>query len=191
MIVDTTVDLTLFSEHMRTPVGTLVVLSDDHDRVRAVDWTDYAERMQRLLRLHYGWDGQPLPSPPSRSTACIALEAYFAGDRLALDGVATATGGTVFQQTVWRALRDIPWGETRSYAQLAAAIGHPRAVRAVGMANGANPIGIIVPCHRVIGASGSLTGYGGGLERKRWLLEFEGAITPALRETPAADDSLA
>lgn len=188
MISETTVDIILFTEQLRTPVGTLTVLTDDQDRVRAVDWIDYAERMQQLLRRHYDWDGEALETRPARSRARTALEAYFDGQLHAIDDVPTATGGTTFQQTVWRALRDIPSGQTRSYGQLAAAIDQPRAVRAVGLANGSNPIGIIVPCHRVIGANGSLTGYGGGLQRKRWLLEFEGAITPALRESPTADD---
>ncbi len=191
MITDTAVDVILFTEQLRTPLGTLVVLTDENDRVRAVDWTDYHDRMLRLLRLHFDWrDGTPEPRA-SRSAAHLALDAYFAGDIRALETVPTATAGTAFQRTVWRALRDIPAGETRSYGQLAAAIGQPRAVRAVGLANGANPVGIIVPCHRVVGANGSLTGYGGGLERKRWLLEFEGAVTPALREHPATDDSSA
>ena len=85
------------------------------------------------------------------------------------------TGGTAFQKAVWAALRAIPAGETRSYSQLAAAIGSPKAVRAAGLANGQNPIAVVVPCHRVIGANGTLTGYAGGLERKRWLLAHEGA----------------
>ena len=103
-----------------------------------------------------------------------AVEAYFAGDVRALDGVAVKTGGTAFQRTVWAALRAIPPGETRSYGQLAAAIGSPKAVRAAGLANGQNPVAVIVPCHRVIGSNGTLTGYAGGLERKRWLLKHEG-----------------
>jgi methylated-DNA-[protein]-cysteine S-methyltransferase len=101
------------------------------------------------------------------------LERYFAGELAALDELACAGAGTPFQQAVWRALRDIPAGQTRSYGQVAAAIGAPRAVRAVGAANGRNPIAIVVPCHRVIGADGTLTGYGGGLPRKRWLLAHE------------------
>ena len=104
-----------------------------------------------------------------------AVEAYFAGDVHALDGLTVTTGGTDFQRSVWKALRAIPAGETRTYGQLAAAIGSPKAVRAVGLANGRNPVGLIVPCHRVIGANGTLTGYAGGLERKRWLLQHEGA----------------
>ena len=104
-----------------------------------------------------------------------ALQAWFAGDLRAFDGLSITTGGTEFQRRVWAALRDIPAGETRSYGQLAAAIGQPTAVRAVGLANGANPVGIVTPCHRVIGAGGALTGYAGGVERKRWLLEHERA----------------
>jgi methylated-DNA-[protein]-cysteine S-methyltransferase len=186
MIALTTVTPTLFAEQLDTPIGTLVVLTDALDRVRVVDWTDFEPRMHRLLRLRYGWDGMAPDARPAPSRARAALEAYFGGDLHALASVETAAGGTAFQQTVWGALRGIPAGQTRSYAELAAVIGRPSAVRAVGLANGANPIGIIVPCHRVIGASGSLTGYGGGLERKRWLLEFEGALTPTLRDAPAA-----
>jgi methylated-DNA-[protein]-cysteine S-methyltransferase len=101
--------------------------------------------------------------------------AYFDGDVRALDALPVKTQGTAFQSEVWAALRAIPVGQTRSYGQLAAAIGRPSAVRAVGLANGSNPVGVIVPCHRVIGANGTLTGYAGGLERKRWLLAHEAA----------------
>jgi methylated-DNA-[protein]-cysteine S-methyltransferase len=100
------------------------------------------------------------------------LDQYFAGQRTRFD-VPLRLNGTPFQRTVWAALRGIPYGETISYGQLADRIGKPSASRAVGLANGKNPIGIIVPCHRVVGANGSLTGYGGGLERKRHLLDFE------------------
>lgn len=102
-----------------------------------------------------------------------AIAAYFSGDLHAIDEISVATAGTAFQRTVWRALRDIPCGTTISYGELARRIGKPDAVRAVGTANGANPIGVVVPCHRVIGANGTLTGYGGGLHRKRWLLDHE------------------
>lgn len=101
------------------------------------------------------------------------LSAYFAGTLHHFD-VPLAAQGTPFQKHVWRALCDIPYGETISYGELARRIGNPKASRAVGLANGRNPISIIVPCHRVIGANGSLTGYGGGLPRKRWLLQHEG-----------------
>lgn len=100
------------------------------------------------------------------------LEAYFSGD-LKEFTLELHLNGTPFQRTVWDQLREIPYGETRSYGELAAALGNPSASRAVGLANGKNPIGIIVPCHRVVGANGSLTGYGGGLDRKRRLLDFE------------------
>jgi methylated-DNA-[protein]-cysteine S-methyltransferase len=104
-----------------------------------------------------------------------ALEAYFDGELSALDGLPVVMQGTEFQRAVWRTLRTIPCGRTMSYGELARRIGRPRAVRAVGLANGANPIGIVVPCHRVIGADGTLTGYGGGVDRKRWLLDHESA----------------
>jgi methylated-DNA-[protein]-cysteine S-methyltransferase len=107
--------------------------------------------------------------------AAAALQRYVAGDLHALDSIEVDTGGTPFQQSVWRALRRIPAGTTWSYARLASEIGRPSAVRAVAAANGANPVSIVVPCHRVIGSDGRLTGYGGGLARKRWLLVHEGA----------------
>ncbi len=109
--------------------------------------------------------------------AATQLAAYFAGELQAFD-LPLAAGGTAFQQRVWAALKEIPFGQTWSYGQLALHIGAPGASRAVGLANGRNPLSIVVPCHRVIGANGSLTGYGGGLERKRWLLAHEQARTP-------------
>jgi O-6-methylguanine DNA methyltransferase len=105
--------------------------------------------------------------------------------------VAVATGGTAFQKSVWAALRQIPVGETLGYGALAARLGKPGAARAVGLANGLNPIGIVVPCHRVIGASGTLTGYAGGVERKAWLLAHEGARAPVLPGTPSSGPSQA
>jgi methylated-DNA-[protein]-cysteine S-methyltransferase len=117
-------------------------------------------------------------SPGEMAEVRAQLEAYFAGE-LTTFTVDLAPHGTPFQQRVWSELRRIPYGETMSYRELAQRIGDPRAVRAVAGANARNPIAIIVPCHRVIGADGSLTGFGGGLERKRWLLEHEGAGAPA------------
>jgi methylated-DNA-[protein]-cysteine S-methyltransferase len=105
------------------------------------------------------------------------LEAYFAGDLTDFD-LPIEMHGTEFQRRVWAALREIPYGETISYGELARWVGNPKASRAVGLANGRNPVAIVVPCHRVIGADGSLTGYGGGLERKVWLLEHEGSWAP-------------
>ena len=165
---------TFFVEHLPTETGPLLLVTDGQNRVRALDWQDHEVRMQRLLKRHYGAAGVELKPRPSGSRARAALERYFAGKVSAIDDVDVATGGTEFQRDVWRALRAIPAGTTLSYGALARKIGRPAAVRAVGLANGANPIGIIVPCHRVIGADRSLTGYGGGIARKRWLLLHEG-----------------
>jgi methylated-DNA-[protein]-cysteine S-methyltransferase len=161
-------------DRMRTPLGQALLVTDENHRLRALDWEDHAPRMQRQLRLHYGSNISLGPGRVPCGTRA-ALEAYFAGDLEQLDGIECHTGGTSFQRAVWAALRAIPPGRTMSYGALAATLGIPRAVRAVGRANGANPISIVVPCHRVIGADGSLSGYGGGLERKRWLLAHEGA----------------
>jgi len=157
---------------LETPIGRMLVASD-REAVRALDWEDYEPRMLRLLRLHYG----AVDLVPGALTEALArpLRAYFAGDLAAIEGIPVRTGGTVFQRSVWAGLRAIPVGQAWSYAALAAFVGRPRAVRAVGAANGANPVGVIVPCHRVIGADRSLTGYGGGIERKGWLLRHEGA----------------
>jgi methylated-DNA-[protein]-cysteine S-methyltransferase len=173
--------LALTLDRLETPVGELLVVADSEGRLRAIDWSDYEDRMRRLLRLHYGAAGYRLEL--GRAGATAALAAYFAGALAAIDGLAVATGGTPFQRRVWAALREIPCGETISYAVLARRIGHPAAIRAVGLANGANPVSVVVPCHRVIGAGGALTGYGGGLARKSWLLAHEGA---AFRSTAAA-----
>ena len=169
-----------FVEHIPTPIGTMVLLTDSAERVRALDWDDHLPRMVRLLQRQYSSSDIALDRYAERrrpSAARKALEAYLDGNITALDDVGVETGGTPFQRTVWAALRRIPAGQTTSYGALASMIDRPRAMRAVGLANGSNPIGIIVPCHRVIGASGALTGYGGGLARKQWLLEHEGAIS--------------
>jgi methylated-DNA-[protein]-cysteine S-methyltransferase len=158
-----------------TPVGPMLIAVDGQDRLRVLDWESHAERMQRLMDRYYGAGAVALAETDERHPVRERLEAYVAGDIAAIDDIATETTGTPFQREVWRALREIPAGRTWSYAQLAAHIGRPAAVRAVGLANGANPIGVVVPCHRVIGANGTLTGYGGGIERKRWLLRHEGA----------------
>ncbi len=140
----------------------------------AVDFGAPEDRLWRLLRRRFG------PIDPVAATdplgAVDRLRAYLAGDLEALAGLPVDSGGTPFQRLVWAALRRIPAGAAWSYKALAEHLGRPAAIRAVGLANGANPIGIVVPCHRVIGADGSLTGYGGGLPRKRWLLEHEGAL---------------
>lgn len=162
-------------DRMSTPIGELLIAVDGEARLRILDFGDYDERLHRLLRRRYGPDGVRLSDGRAPASIRQPIEAYFAGDLTALDAIPVKTAGTPFQLAVWAALRTIPAGETLSYGGLAARIGRPSAVRAVGLANGANPIGVVVPCHRVIGADASLTGYGGGLERKRWLLSHEGA----------------
>ena len=164
----------LWIDRITTPVGELVLVADEAGALRAVDWSDYTDRTERLLRLHYG---PHLAIEPKRDPhrLATALGAYFAGELTIIDKLPVATSGTAFQRAVWAELRNIPCGTTISYGALATRLGKPAAVRAVGLANGANPIGIVVPCHRVIGANGALIGYGGGLTRKRWLLQHEGA----------------
>ena len=165
----------LLLDRVDSPLGEMLLVFDGEGRLRALDWEDHEPRLRRLLRLHYG-TGLELETRRGPAEIIRRLKSYFAGDLSALDGIECRSGGTHFQRSVWAALRTIPAGRTLSYGALAAQLGQPRAVRAVGLANGANPIGIVVPCHRVIGADGSLTGYGGGLERKRWLLRHEGAV---------------
>lgn len=161
-------------EDFDSPVGRILLVTDREGGVRALDYADYEERLQRLLRRHWG-DGVEL-QPWAQSTAARRkVEAYFAGDPGAVDDLRVETAGTPFQREVWETLREIPRGVTWTYGQLAERIGRPRAVRAVGLANSQNPVAIIVPCHRVVGANSSLTGYAGGLERKSWLLRHEGA----------------
>jgi len=165
-------ELPLFRTALGTPLGPATLVFDQTGTLRAFDWVTHEDRLQRLLRRHYGV--RPLTPATAPEALSVAFEQYFSGQIDALTGVAWATAGTSFQQKVWRALCEIPPGRTESYGELAARIGHPRAVRAVGLANGSNPVGLVVPCHRVIGANGRLTGYGGGLERKLWLLRHEG-----------------
>jgi len=163
---------TLTLDHVATPAGEVLLVTDAEGAVRALDFADYEERMLRLLRRHWG----PIMLARGDAPPMVrdAVRGYFAGDVTALDGLTVRTNGTAFQRAVWAGLRTIPAGQTRTYGQLAAAIGSPRAVRAAGLANGQNPVAVIVPCHRVIGANGALTGYAGGIERKRWLLTHEG-----------------
>jgi methylated-DNA-[protein]-cysteine S-methyltransferase len=163
----------LFSEAFDTPTGRMHIITDEEHRLRATDWENKGDRMLQWLRAHYGENGFRLEERHTSSEPRVALEAYFEGEVAAIEAVRTLARGTEFQLLVWSALRAIPAGSTLSYGALAVKIGRPAAVRAVGAANGANPIPVVVPCHRVIGADSSLTGFGGGLERKRWLLTHE------------------
>ncbi len=171
--------LALQVERVRTVLGEMLVVTDEQAALRAVDWLDFEARMHRLLQLHYGTGNYRLVESHAQTAARHGLERYFAGQLDAIDEIAVETGGTPFQRKIWSALRRIPTGTTTSYGLLAASVDRPKAIRAAGAANGANPIGIVIPCHRVIGADSALTGYGGGLERKRWLLRHEGVLLPA------------
>ena len=160
-------------ERMPSPIGELYLVTRGA-ALCVLDFSDYESRMRQLLERRFG----PVELTEGVVPAAVrkTVEDYFEGDTGGIDAIATETRGTPFQERVWRALRDIPSGTTTSYGELARRIGEPTASRAVGLANGSNPVAIVIPCHRVIGADGSLTGYGGGLERKQWLLEHEGAL---------------
>jgi methylated-DNA-[protein]-cysteine S-methyltransferase len=148
------------------------VLVVDGDALCACDFADTEGRMRELLVRRYGaLSLDPTSDPHGFSSQ---LRAYFQGDQHSLEDIPVTLGGTPFQQLVWSALRRIPVGTTLTYAQLAAELGQPTAYRGVGAANARNPAGIVVPCHRLLGSDGSLTGYSGGTWRKRWLLEHEG-----------------
>lgn len=148
---------------IESPVGTLTLVATG----KALSGLFMVDQRHRPPDERFGE-----PDPGLFGAAIDQLEAYFAGERATFD-LPLAAVGTAFQRAVWDALRQIPYGETASYGEIARRVGRPGASRAVGLANGANPISIVVPCHRVVGADGSLTGYGGGLERKRFLLDLE------------------
>jgi methylated-DNA-[protein]-cysteine S-methyltransferase len=154
---------TLFYTSLDSPIGELLLLGDGH----ALHGL-YMQEGRRPVTIAPQWQRSAAPFTGVRAQ----LRAYFAGERLTFD-TPLALDGTQFECRVWRALQEIPYGETVSYGEIATRIGQPSAARAVGLANGRNPIAVIVPCHRVIGANGTLTGYGGGLQRKRLLLELE------------------
>ncbi len=151
-----------------SPIGVLT-LTSENGSLSGIQM--HEQRHHKEVPAGYCRDDQGL------AYAVEQLNAYFAGTLQNFD-LPTVTHGTEFQRRVWAALCEIPYGETISYGELARWVGNPKASRAVGLANGRNPLAIVVPCHRVIGADGSLTGYGGGLERKVWLLEHEGAHRP-------------
>ena len=164
-------DVAFILERMPTPLGEAVLVSDPEGALRLFYWEDPTQRWKAALRQRYG--DVTLAEKKNAFGHGKTLTAYFDGDIAAVDSMRVVFAGTPFQIKVWNALRGIAGGTTTSYAALAKKIGKPDAVRAVGLANGQNPISLIVPCHRVVGSNGSLTGYGGGLERKRWLLDHE------------------
>lgn len=169
-------DLTLTIETLATPTGEMIIAADEAGAMRLLEWTTHHDRMLALLARQYPGVAVEVREGVVPAAMRQAVEAYHEGNLAAFDGIETATGGTAFQKEVWAGLRTIPPGQTLSYQGLANRIGRPKAMRAVGAANGANPLAIIVPCHRVIGADGSLTGYGGGMARKEWLLRHEGVL---------------
>jgi methylated-DNA-[protein]-cysteine S-methyltransferase len=163
-------------DRLATPIGELIVIADGAGALRTIDWTDHEARMKLLLDRYYGKGRYTLTPKRDPGGLTSAMRRYFKGEIGVLQDLAVATSGTPFQTSVWQQLRRIKDGTTISYADLARRIGKPKAVRAAGLANGQNPISIVVPCHRVIGSNGSLTGYGGGLHRKHWLLAHEGVM---------------
>jgi methylated-DNA-[protein]-cysteine S-methyltransferase len=175
--------MSLLLDRLPSPIGAIALVCDG-DVLRALGFAEDEGRMRRWLGRHYGEDRLA----PGRVPAAIRhrIEEYFQGRLESLDLVPVETAGTPFQKLVWSALRGIRAGTTVTYGQLAARIGNPRSARAVGMASGSNPVPIVVPCHRVIGANGTLTGYGGGLDRKRWLLAHERALLVRAELFPAS-----
>jgi methylated-DNA-[protein]-cysteine S-methyltransferase len=158
-------------DRITSPLGTITLVADEVS-LCALDFADYEARMMGLL--HKRYPSLELVTTINPQGFSSKVRAYLAGDYGSLDNIAINAGGTDFQQLVWEGLRTIPVGTTATYGELAAKLGKPTAARAVGMANSLNPVAIVVPCHRVIGAKAKLTGYAGGLERKRWLLQHEG-----------------
>lgn len=161
----------LITDSMPTPIGEAVIVCDPSGALLVFDWDDQRHRWEDAMRRRYG--AAKLAMKKGAFGHAKTFADYFDGDVFAIDKIKVAPEGTPFQLKVWNALRGIEGGTTTSYAALAKRIGKPKAIRAAGLANGQNPISLVVPCHRVIGSNGSLTGYGGGLPRKRWLLEHE------------------
>lgn len=158
-----------YLDHIETPIGRFALVVDEDAHLVEAGFTDQHTRMEKMLQTPC----HALVPRDDPSGLSSKLRAYFAGDLRALDDIMVRYSGTSFQEEVWKTLRNIPCGDTWSYGMLARTIGRPKAVRAVGTANGANPVAVVVPCHRVVGSDGKLTGYAGGLHRKEWLLAHE------------------
>lgn len=165
----------LLLDQFETPVGLLSLVSDGRALI-ALELGEVDHRLHPMLAKRFKGETVELVDVDDPQGFSSALRAYFDGRFDAIDCLPANGGGTDFQRRVWAALREIPRGTTESYGKLARKIGTPNGMRAVGLANGANPISIVVPCHRVIGADGSMTGFGGGIERKKWLLTHEQAM---------------
>lgn len=156
--------------HLDSPLGE-IILAFSEGALCALKFDESLSQVRAQLARSY--PGASFETVGGTGQVVDKLRAYFCGALQALETIPVAPKGTSFQQQVWTALRTIPIGQTRSYRQIASAIGRPSAVRAVGAANGQNPIAVVVPCHRVIASDGTLCGYGGGLWRKEWLLKHE------------------
>jgi methylated-DNA-[protein]-cysteine S-methyltransferase len=162
-------DVTIYTANLQSPIGELRVAVDERGALLRIDFPGGHAAERRAAR------GNERPDARRCARVLAQLREYFAGTRTEFE-LELAPTGTEFQLQAWRALQRIPFGRTASYQQQAVRLGKPRAMRAVGAANGRNPIPIVVPCHRVIGKDGSLTGFGGGLDTKRWLLEHEARV---------------
>jgi methylated-DNA-[protein]-cysteine S-methyltransferase len=171
-------DSPLTLEQVASPIGILTLVTEG-DVVHALSFPEGAAQALDLFRRRC--PGLHFEEPVQETPSSVRLRAYFQGELEAISGMKVQADGTAFQQEVWAALREIAPGTTTTYGELARRLGRPGASRAVGLANSENPIAIVVPCHRVVGAGGALTGYGGGLERKRWLLGHEAAASFQLR----------
>lgn len=161
----------LLMDRIQTPIGSMILLARD-GVLLLLEFEEAGDRVARELKSRFGaYQLVPAEDPFGLTSR---VQAYFSGDLDAIEGIATDGGGTDFQRRVWAELKRIPCGTTISYGELATRLGDRNAMRAVGLANGRNPIAVVVPCHRVIGADGAMTGYGGGIARKKWLLAHEG-----------------
>lgn len=173
--------ITLLTDEIPSPIGGIILVTLSEETATnaayplcAVEFDDCLDRLQRNLKARFGrYELRNAKNPDGHSKR---MTAYLEGEVTAIDSLPVDSGGTDFQQQVWKQLRQIPAGETWQYGEMARKLGRPDAPRAVGAANGRNPLSIVVPCHRLIGSTGKLTGYAGGLKRKEWLLKHEGAL---------------
>lgn len=165
----------LYLEKINSPIGRILIITAA-EMLCGLEFEAYESRTYGFLEKRFG--EFKLNDTQNASAITQRIQAYLEGDYHSLDQILVSTGGTAFQQQVWTALRSIPIGAVITYGELAQRLGKPAAARAIGITNSLNPISIVLPCHRVIGANGALTGYAGGLERKRWLLQHEGVRLP-------------
>jgi methylated-DNA-[protein]-cysteine S-methyltransferase len=174
------VELTLTMENLATPLGAFILVADEQGRLRAAEFADGEDIMRKLLDRRFGPSAYRLSPGRVPEKIKSALTAYFSGRLGAIGRIALQTDGTPFQNVVWTALQAIEPGRPLTYSALARRLGRPQSARAVGHANANNPLCIVIPCHRLVGASGALTGYSGGIERKRWLLDHEARHSRAI-----------